>query len=65
MVCRPLVERSCDTVLKEDSKPCLSLFRCHSCSGGFLGPAVTQTLEQQALSVVSQPPWASLMSCCP
>ena len=35
----------------------LSLPRC---SGGFLGPAVTQTLEQQALSVVSQPPWASL-----
>lgn len=40
----------------------LSLPRC---SGGFLGPAVTQTLEQQALIVVSQPPWASLMSCCP
>ena len=35
----------------------LSLPRC---SGGFLGPAVAQTLEQQALSVVSQLPWASL-----
>ena len=37
----------------------LSLPRC---SGGFLGPAVTQTLEQQALSVVSQLPWAASLT---
>ena len=60
MVCRPLVERSCDTRSERRQQTMAAVLSLPRCSGGFLGPAVTQTLEQQALSVVSQPPWASL-----